>query len=127
MNTRRTLNENSLIPAIACLLFWPLTGAFGLEAAQTDAAAARKAAPASAPAAPELAQVIKLAESGVDEEVVLAYIRSARIPKPSADDVIYLHQAGLSKRVILAVVSKTEPSPAPKRPSIATPSAAPSI
>lgn len=55
---------------------------------------------------PRIAQVVKLVEAGVSEEVVLAYIGSAPAAKPNAEEIIYLHEAGISKNVIMAVVSR---------------------
>lgn len=55
---------------------------------------------------PALTQVVKLSESGVAEDVVLAYIHNSRVPKPNADEIIYLHEAGVSKTVVMALLAK---------------------
>ncbi|HMJ66253.1 MAG TPA: hypothetical protein VK615_12985, partial [Candidatus Binatia bacterium] len=61
---------------------------------------------ASAKVTPGLAQVVKLVQSGVADDVVLSYVENSELPKPTADDVIQLHGAGVSDRVLLALLSK---------------------
>lgn len=59
-----------------------------------------------------LAEVVKMVESGVAEEVVLAYIKNSPVPKPNADELISLHEAGVPKSVMMALVSKNGASSA---------------
>jgi len=55
---------------------------------------------------PGVAQVLKLVQSGVADDVVVSYVENSTLPKPTADDVIQLHGAGVSDRVLLALLSK---------------------
>jgi hypothetical protein len=55
---------------------------------------------------PGAAEVIRLAESGVGDEVVLAYIQNSQAAfNLGADDVLYLRDVGLSSAVITAMLS----------------------
>ena len=87
---------------------------------------------------PELLDVAKLAQSGVDEKIVLAYVqKSPPRHSPTADELIYLHELGLSSEGMLALVnSANKPSatiqvaaaPAPAAASVQTAvSAAPAV
>jgi hypothetical protein len=56
---------------------------------------------------PAVAEVLRLAESGVGEEVVLAYIQnSAGGFSLSADQILYLRDVGLSSQLISAMLSR---------------------
>ena len=64
--------------------------------------AAAGGTPAVSPAAGE---VVKLASSGVGDEVVLAYIRNSQAPFDlNADQLLYLKDVGLSPQVITAML-----------------------
>src|SRR5687768_8970244 len=63
---------------------------------------------------PAISQVVKLHESGVSEDVIMAYARGSDVPKPTAEEIIYLSQKGISKDVMMALVTKqVAPAPAP--------------
>jgi hypothetical protein len=58
---------------------------------------------------PGLSEIIKLAQAHVDESVILAYIKnSGQVFSPTADEILYLSDLGLSQDVIGTVV-KTAP------------------
>ena len=97
MNTHRI--GISFIAIAASLLIWTSGAAISLEAQQT---------PGEAPSnvSPDLVKIVKLVESGVSEEVVLAYVRNSPVPKPNADEIVYLHRAGVSTPVLTALLSK---------------------
>jgi hypothetical protein len=58
---------------------------------------------------PGLAEIIKLAQAHVDESVILAYIKSShQVFTPTADEILYLSDLGLSQDVIGTLV-KTAP------------------
>ncbi|MGA2747435.1 MAG: DUF6600 domain-containing protein [Verrucomicrobiota bacterium] len=60
---------------------------------------------------PGLAEIIRLAESHVDEGVVLAFIQnSGRRYTPTADEILYLSDLGLSQNVIAALFKGTAPA-----------------
>src|SRR5579863_6151210 len=62
------------------------------------------AAPAFSGAIPE---VVTLAKSGVDESVVLAFIRNSPGPfQPSADEIIRLRNGGLTSAEISAMLER---------------------
>ena len=54
---------------------------------------------------PAIAELVKLAQSNVSEDVILAYIANAETDfNPSADEILYLKDLGMSDRVITAVI-----------------------
>ena len=55
-----------------------------------------------------LTNVVKMVDSGVAEDVVVAYIKDSAITKPTAEEIIYLHDAGVPKPVMMALLSKAE-------------------
>src|SRR5207302_9275902 len=57
--------------------------------------------------APAAAEVVRLAESGVGEDVILAYIQNSQAPfEVSADQVLYLRDIGLSSQMISAMLNR---------------------
>jgi hypothetical protein len=82
------------------------------------------AAPPTLPAdlSPGLAEVIKLAQSHVAEETIVAFVQNSGKPyNPTAEEVLYLYDLGLSDKVISALFKKPDavaaapatPAPAP--------------
>src|SRR6266446_8227719 len=86
------------------------------------------AAPVPAAVSPAVAEVLRLAESGVSEDVVMAYIQNSPAGfNLSADQILYVRDLGLSSQVITAMLNRdaalrsqpppsqpaTEPEPAP--------------
>ncbi len=58
---------------------------------------------------PGLAEIIKLAQAHVDESVILAYVKnSGQVFSPTADEILYLSDLGLSQDLIGTIV-KTAP------------------
>ncbi|MEO7299659.1 MAG: DUF6600 domain-containing protein [Verrucomicrobiota bacterium] len=54
---------------------------------------------------PDIAEVVKLAQSGVGDEVLLAYVdKSGRSFNPSVDEIVYLKDLGLSEAVMASLV-----------------------
>jgi hypothetical protein len=52
-------------------------------------------------------EVAKLAKSGVDESVVLAYIKNSSGPfRPSAGEIVKLHDEGVSSQIITAMLQR---------------------
>jgi len=73
---------------------------------------------------PELAEVIRLAESGLSDDVILAYIqRSPPASAVSADQIVYLRDLGISSPVLQALVERS----APAQGQSATPAAPPAM
>ncbi len=73
---------------------------------------------------PGVAEVIRLAESGVGDDVVVAYIQNSQVTfNLSADDVLYLRDIGLSSPAITAMLNhdrtlrnQAPPNPVPTVP-----------
>ena len=63
---------------------------------------------------PGLSEIIKLAQAHVDEGVILAYIQSSHLSfSPTADEILYLSDLGLSQDVIGALVKPAAPGAMP--------------
>ena len=61
-----------------------------------------------------LAEVVRLAESGVSDEVVLAYIqRSPSLQPLTADQILYLRDLGISAQILTALIEYHPAAPAP--------------
>ena len=99
--------KNTNWVGLLTLLTFSLLSGYG----QTPAAAAPGApdqAQTAAPVnlSPGAAEVVRLAGSGVGDDVVLAYIQNSQAPfNLSADDVLYLKDVGLSPQVTSAMLS----------------------
>jgi hypothetical protein len=53
---------------------------------------------------PDLAEVLKMAEAGVDEKTILTYIENSPGFRLKADDVIFLHKQGVSPTIVTALL-----------------------
>ena len=76
--------------------------------AQTPEATASGQAQATVPStlSPGAAEVVRMATSGVGDDVVLAYIQNSQAPfNLSANDVLYLKDVGLSPQVTSAMIT----------------------
>ena len=73
--------------------------------------------PLPANLSPGLAELIKLAQAHVDESVILAYVKNSHQAfAPTADQILYLSDLGLSQDVIGALVGSTPPGVIPQAP-----------
>jgi hypothetical protein len=64
---------------------------------------------------PGLSEIIKLAQAHVDESVILDYIKnSGQVFSPTADEILYLSDLGLSQNVIGTLVKTAPPASAPQ-------------
>jgi hypothetical protein len=69
---------------------------------------------------PGLAEIIRLAQAHVDEGVILSYIQnSGQVYAPSADEILYLSDLGVSQTVLAALFKGNLPTPTPGTPAIA--------
>ena len=60
---------------------------------------------------PGLAEIIKLAQAHVDEGIILSYIKnSGQIYSPSAEEILYLADLGLSQNLIAALFKQAPPA-----------------
>src|SRR5437870_3419052 len=65
------------------------------------------AAPVPAAVSPAAAEVLRLAESGVAEDIVMAYIQNSPAAfNLSADQILYVRDLGLSSQVITAMLNR---------------------
>jgi hypothetical protein len=76
-----------------------------------------------------LAEIIKMAQAHIPEDTILAYIQnSGQIYGPSADEILYLTDLGVSDQVVKALLQKPEAvvadNPAPAAPPAAIPTPA---
>jgi len=73
---------------------------------------------------PGLADIVRFAQAHVDENVILAFIHnSGQTYSPTADEILYLSDLGLSQTVIAALFKQTPPA----EPEIAAASPAPVV
>jgi hypothetical protein len=79
---------------------------------QEDAPAEAETPPAlPAKLTPGLSEIVKLAQAHVDESVILAYIKnSGLVLSPTADEILYLSDLGLSQNVIGVLVQNAPPA-----------------
>jgi hypothetical protein len=117
-----------------------MAGAFSLVMAQappavTDAppdfdpnAEAKVVQPAEINLSPALSEVVRLAQSGAEESVIVAYVQKAPAYSVSADEIIYLQDLGISDAVIKVVVEHGQAgvaaTPIPTTPPAQAPSSA---
>ena len=58
---------------------------------------------------PGLAEIIKLAQAHIGDDTILAYIQnSGQSYNPSADEILYLSDLGVSDKVVAALVNKPD-------------------
>lgn len=80
--------------------------------------------PANFKPSPALDEVIRLAQAGVGDELLLAYIANAnRDFSPSAEEIIFLHDLGVSEAVITLLI-KSKPGSAQAAAATAQPAPA---
>ena len=80
-----------------------------LESAQVKLVSDPQQPPANAPISPASAGVVKLAQAGVDESVMLAYVtNSSTIFNLSSDGIVYLNDIGVPGAVITAMLQHDE-------------------
>jgi hypothetical protein len=86
----------------------------------TDTAPAPTPAPAMEPAAPQGNPDVKaLAKSGLDDDAIIAQIvNSQAVYHLSADDIIALHNEGVSQKVIDFMIKTQNTNPAAPAPSV---------
>lgn len=94
------------------------------------APAAKAVAPASASAAaPRLSagaqDVLKLSQANVGEDTIISYVKNSdrNLGSLSAAEVVYLHDQGVSDRVVAAMLNNSKPAPQAVAPVQATPAA----
>ena len=67
-------------------------------------AAVLKRQPPKIRLSPWTSEIVKLAESGIDEDVILSFIENSGTFNLSADQIVYLNDLGLSSELITAML-----------------------
>ena len=63
--------------------------------------------PVSLAKSPGINEIIQLCQSHIEESVILAHIRSSTIAyAPTADEIIYLNDIGISSRIVTALIQR---------------------
>ena len=105
-------NFSQTITIGAAVLAVLLGGALQNSRAQSQAAtdvSASAALPSDVQPGSPLAQVIQLAQSGVDESVILSYINSSSSPfNLASDQIIYLKDLGLPNDAVTAMIQRDQ-------------------
>jgi len=123
------MKNTKWVGLVTVLAFPLLTGYGQTPEAANPAAPGQVQAPVGANLSPGAAEVVRLAGSGVGDDVALAYIQNSQAPfNLSADNVLYLKDVGLSPAVTSAMLShdsamRGQPQQAP--PQQAPPQQAP--
>lgn len=121
--TAPTLNSNQLVTATSSIPATVVsTPANGGATTNTATIPVRIVPPKNL--APEIAEVAKLADNGVNDEVMLAFVeRSTNTYKLGPEELIYLSDIGVAPAVITAMQRKgsTPPDTAVSTPNIPTP------
>jgi len=68
------------------------------------ASLAEKIKAANANSHPRVSEVVKMSDAGVDEKTILSYVENSPGFRLNADDVIYLHEKGISATIITALL-----------------------
>ena len=63
-------------------------------------------------------EVVKMSDAGVDEKTILTYVTSAPAIVLKADDIIYLHEHGISTGVITAMLQRAPQVPIAQVPAV---------
>src|SRR6185369_12351351 len=81
--------------------------------------------PAQINVSPALAEVIRLAQSGTDESVVIAYVQKAPPYQVTGDEIIYLRDLGISDTIVKSLIEHQQPTANPPAtpPTVAVPAA----
>ena len=77
---------------------------------------------------PGLAEIIKLAQAHIGDDTIVAYIQnSGQTYNPSADEILYLSDLGVSEAVVAALLKKPDAAPAATPVPAVPPAAAPEL
>jgi len=75
---------------------------------------------------PASLKVARLLQSGMDEKVVVAYVKNNPAPAaPTAEELVYLHQIGVPSGVLSALLTETRKAPVTEVVAASVPVAAP--
>ena len=112
MNFKKTISAGLMVAALMIL------AQFAPAQNSPDSASA------TVSLSPAATEVVKLAQSGIGDDDVLAYVQSSRSPfNLGSDDIIYLRDIGISSPVVAAMVNQDRTLPA--QPAPVTPAPVP--
>lgn len=87
------------------------------EAKNADAAKATTDAPApdlakriqsvTNPKSPLVTEIVKMAEAGIDSSVIEAFVQTAIVPLLRPDEILFLHEKGVSSQVITTLIKRS--------------------
>src|SRR5690242_7154053 len=109
MNNRvvKSMKTNTFFGLVAALLLPAFAGWAQPPAPSAGAPAPSENAGPPAAVSPAVAEVIRLAQSGVGEDVVTGYIQNSAAPFDlSADQILYLRDLGISSQAITAMLGR---------------------
>jgi hypothetical protein len=103
----RSWNEMPVVALAAFGLFVALAGyADRAQAASTDVTPAGVVAPAQADLPPVPAEALRMSQAGMSDDVITAYIQKSANPYTlDAEQIIYLHDVGISSTVLDTLVT----------------------
>lgn len=65
------------------------------------------AIPPKIPTSPGIAEIVKLAQAGVEQDVLLAYVENSQVAyNPTADELVYLHDVGIQPKIVTAIIQQ---------------------
>src|ERR1039457_154664 len=120
------LMKNMKWVGLVVTLAWPLLSGYAqVPGAPVPGAPEQAQAAVAVNLSPGAAEVVRLASSGVGDDVALAYIQNSQAPfNLSADNVLYLKDVGLSPQVTSAMLSHDSAlrgQPQPSAPAATAP------
>jgi len=98
--------KTNLLVLVAVVL-WPFSSLLAQTQADLGGAASEVVAAAPVDLSPMAAEVVRLAEAGTSDEVLLAYIQNSTTPfSLMADQILYLKDIGLTSDVLSAMLKR---------------------
>lgn len=108
---------------------WLIVLAVAIAVPLLSALAQTPAPPSPPPLSPNAAEVLKLAQSGTSDDILLAYVQNSPSPfNLAADQILYLKDVGVSSQVMTAMLNRDaalHAQPQQYAPSAPPPAAAP--
>src|SRR5215471_8464742 len=110
--TMRSWNKMAVTGLAAFGLLVALTVDIGrAETAGTNAAPTRIIAPTPVNLPPVPTEVLRMSQAGMGDEVIISYIQKSDNPYTlDADQIIYLHDLGISSEVLNTLVNHVGPA-----------------
>jgi len=68
---------------------------------------ARRIQAVTNPKSPVVAEIVKMVEAGLDSSVIEAFIQTAIVPPLRPDEILFLHEKGVSSQVITTLIKRS--------------------